>query len=353
MNLLLSKLGIHNSLLDTTDVVKFTPAVIAIASMIGLYPVYYVVSASVMYIFDYKYIHINDWKFVCNISPLIDYSTIITANNHKCGYIASKTLSLFGYINVNNSSRYDEKLYGGGYSDSGYIFVSNKCLADHKLLDTKVEKIKTYEQTKHYCKVYKSTVNSYSANNIHVNNICWDKTPTAIQSTIISKITDQLQYSKTNNCVVLLSGTIGTGKSMLCRLLAESLNASIYDEYDLCEPVYFSFDGIINVVIKPTKEEPTVIVLEEIDTVITSFHNKVIEPKTYGSAPVRNKTDWNNFLDQFDYGQYPNVVLVMTTNKPRQWFDDLDPSYMREGRVNLHIDTDLVAADIALCNKDD
>lgn len=124
----------------------------------------------------------------------------------------------------------------------------------------------------------------------------------------------------------------------------------------LCETACHTFDAIINSIIKPTKTEPVVIVLEEVDIIINNIHNKIVLLNDNYRIPVKNKTDWNNFLDRIDYGQYPNVILIMTTNKPRQWFDDLDPSYMREGRVNLHIDIDAVAAEMAAAgdipNKD-
>ena len=348
MNLLYSYLETKPVISNMPNLQSINPTIIAIASMIGIYPVYYISSRMFMYLFDYRYIHISDWQFVCNMSPIINYSSVLTSANTKCGYIASKNFSLFGYLDIPHN--------GKGYSESGYVYISNKCLADHKLLDEKAIEIKTYNNTKKYTKVYKSAVASYNSNNIYATNICWNKTPTAIQSTIIDKITEQLKHNISKNCVVLLSGTIGAGKSMLCRLLAETLNASIYDEFELCETSFYTFNGVINTLIRPTKAEPTIIVLEEIDTVITSFHNKTDTQTSvkYGRVPVQNKTDWNNFLDRIDYGEYPNVILVMTTNKPRAWFDALDPSYMREGRVNLHIDIDAVAAEVAATatNKD-
>ena len=32
---------------------------------------------------------------------------------------------------------------------------------------------------------------------------------------------------------------------------------------------------------------------------------------------------------------YPYCIIIMTTNKTPQYFDDIDPSYMRQCRINL------------------
>jgi hypothetical protein len=344
MNTLLSYLGSMESSISSSYITTaanttgFHPALITIIGVIGTYPIYYITSRTLMYVFDYKYVHITTKNFVCKMSPLINYCTTITSENYKCGYIASKGFKLFGYIDINDN---------GGYSSSGYVYISNKYLTDYKLLEEKIVEITKYNTNKTYSKIYNSSANGYNNAFIHANHVCWNKTPTALQNVIIDKIINTLSKNTKNNCVVLLSGSVGAGKSMLCRLLAGTINASLYDEYNLCETAAYSFDGVINYLIKPTKAEPVVIVLEEVDCIIDNVHNNLVVLNQNYHIPVKNKTDWNNFLDRIDYGQYPNVVLIMTTNKPRQWFDDLDPAYMREGRVHLHIDIDSVAAELA------
>ena len=47
------------------------------------------------------------------------------------------------------------------------------------------------------------------------------------------------------------------------------------------------------------------------------------------------KGDWNKWLDRFDRGYYKNVIIIMTSNKSIEWFDKLDPSYLRSGRINI------------------
>ena len=87
--------------------------------------------------------------------------------------------------------------------------------------------------------------------------------------------------------------------------------------------------------IAPTQEYPLIIVIEEIDIIINAIHtNTVIQHR---DIPIQmcNKIDWNMFFDRFDKGLYPHIIFIMTTNKSANYFDDLDISYMRKGRVNL------------------
>jgi hypothetical protein len=42
-------------------------------------------------------------------------------------------------------------------------------------------------------------------------------------------------------------------------------------------------------------------------------------------------------MDNIDHRFYPFVVFLFTTNRSLQWFEALDPSYMRQGRVNVKI----------------
>lgn len=176
-----------------------------------------------MYVCDYKYIHINTTDFVCKMSSHIEYCTVITSANHKCGYIASKGFKLFGYLDINRN---------GGYSSTGYVYISNKYLTDYKLLEDKVVEINKYDTNKKYCRMYNLYGNAHISQFINTNHVCWNKTPTELQLTIIDQIIGALSKNQTNNCTVLLSGSVGAGKSMLCRLLAGTINATLYDEYD-------------------------------------------------------------------------------------------------------------------------
>jgi hypothetical protein len=40
-------------------------------------------------------------------------------------------------------------------------------------------------------------------------------------------------------------------------------------------------------------------------------------------------------LDEIQRGMYPNIILLLTSNKTPDFIRSLDPSYIRDGRVDL------------------
>ena len=147
-------------------------------------------------------------------------------------------------------------------------------------------------------------------------------------------------YEANTHVVALLHGKAGGGKSMtgqfLCAQLLKTKKSVHFCDthmpYENCD----NFDTFYNK-ISPTEDSPLVIVFEEVDGMVSNLHNKVVEQKHF-PIQIKNKTDWNSFLDKFDREIYPHVILLLTTNKSAQFFDELDPSYMREGRVDLKIE---------------
>jgi len=158
------------------------------------------------------------------------------------------------------------------------------------------------------------------------------------QSSAIKQI--MTMYDAKNYAVCLLYGKAGGGKSMTVQYLCAEL-LKTKKSVHFCETLCLheqgdNFDSFYNK-ISPSEESPIVIVFEEVDGIIEKLHGGKIEQK-HIPVQVKNKTDWNSFLDKFDREIYPHVILLMTTNKSAEYFDELDPSYMREGRVDLKIE---------------
>jgi hypothetical protein len=147
-------------------------------------------------------------------------------------------------------------------------------------------------------------------------------------------------YEEKTHVVALLHGRAGGGKSMtgqfLCSQLLKTKKSVHFCDthmpYENCD----NFDTFYNK-ISPNEDNPLVIAFEEVDGMVINLHSKVVEQKHF-PIQIKNKTDWNSFLDKFDREIYPHVILLMTTNKSSLFFDELDPSYMREGRVDLKIE---------------
>lgn len=164
--------------------------------------------------------------------------------------------------------------------------------------------------------------------------------PRATQSTIIKKL--RTEYDEKGYAVALLYGPPGTGKSMVPYFLAKQLlsakdtyikKVSLVDSFNPFQPGDY-FHSLYNKV-SPDSNSPMIVVLEEIDMLITKMHDGSLMLHRDIPTQITNKTDWNQFFDRFDRLQFPHVYFIMTTNKTAGYFDELDASYMRLGRVNI------------------
>ena len=79
-------------------------------------------------------------------------------------------------------------------------------------------------------------------------------------------------------------------------------------------------------------DEPIVIVLEEVDTLLTSIHGQEIIKHPEIPISVYNKSSWSSFLDDMIF--YKHIIILLTSNTPKETIDNLDDSYLRKGRVH-------------------
>ncbi len=159
-----------------------------------------------------------------------------------------------------------------------------------------------------------------------------------------TKIIDQIIkfYEINRYSVVLLHGEKGTGKSMIPMLLSRALaeanksnpdfKVSFCDTFKPTDPGD-SFVSLYNK-INPEKTSPLIVVLEEFDIMVQQIHYGKIQNHKYIPTNITDKPSWNQFFDRFDRKYYPWVILVLTSNVSPYVIDSLDPSYIREGRVN-------------------
>lgn len=167
------------------------------------------------------------------------------------------------------------------------------------------------------------------------------KEPFNFQKHIIDQILDI--FDKKSYCVAVIYGSSGSCKSFTGNLLAKELTkkyeqVAFVDSFNPTDPgdtfenIYFATYPNIN--------RPLVVVLEEVDIIINNIHYGNIYPHKHIHIPVRDKTSWNCFLDKFGQEYFKNVIFIMTTNKNMSYFDELDNSYLRDGRVDIKFNID-------------
>jgi hypothetical protein len=158
------------------------------------------------------------------------------------------------------------------------------------------------------------------------------------QKLIISETIRIMNEKESKTSVILLSGLPGTGKSTIATFLAKELLSQLIDKVHYIDTFNPTTPGdeFIKIYrrINPTNNSPLIIVLEEIDIIIDEISDNIPNHK-YIPIQIRNKLGWNIWFDKLDKGFYPHVYVIMTTNKPINYVDKLDESYMRNNRVNL------------------
>lgn len=156
--------------------------------------------------------------------------------------------------------------------------------------------------------------------------------PEPEQARIIADVCEFHRSKAYGGTVVYLAGGPGSGKTTLATLLAVELNGSICMTFNPTDPGD-TLDALIREV-RPSKDRPMVVLLDEADGLITNVHKNAIAPHKSIPIAVRDKAGLNRMLDYVDrFAQ--NVIFVMASNVSREAIDRLDPSYLRDKRVHL------------------
>jgi hypothetical protein len=151
------------------------------------------------------------------------------------------------------------------------------------------------------------------------------------QTIILDRIKMIREQSLHNTCVIYLHGSPGGGKSTIPILLAIDIKADLCKTFNPTDPGD-TLDIIYNKVM-PTKTSPLIIVLEEVDILINKLVDGSIKSHKSIAILMQNKTQWNTFFDDLKM-LYPNLILILTSNKSPEDIDKIDKSYLRSGRID-------------------
>jgi hypothetical protein len=297
------------------------------------------------------------WSFPFIIAPLIGMQFYIVSE-HKVTRLLKK-IPKYSSLLLNDEA--DGWIIGWPFI--GYIFTKEKdggkqvelyLFTTKKYFEAKIKEISTniedeniantVIQNTHKIKIL-DREGTYSwfrySKRITSDMQCFKARPN--QQLIIDNIMEY--YKKNKNGVILLHGEKGIGKSMIPILLAKEFvnldnkkNTDPDDIVSYCDTFNPTDPGDSFITLYntsyPTKNTPLIIVFEEVDIIIKKIHNTNIERHKNSPIMIRDKTSWNQFFDRFDRKYYPYTIIMMTTNETPDYINNMDLSYIRDGRVN-------------------
>jgi len=263
------------------------------------------------YILTQQHECLNIQKRISNFSEVGD-------NNKGQGYCIGKWY--IAYITKRACSSLDIWMIS---TDATYKKLSRDILEEH--YEERSEIITTPE----IIKIYKR-IGCFEHPWMRRLNISSSIEPRDSQKIIISKIISD--FKKKNSSVVYLWGPPCTGKSMIGLLLAKQLQASYCNTLKPWQPndqvsCYYSECD-------PEKNSPAILVFDEIDVVIKNIHTGITPHKNL-PIEIMNKNGWNHVFDEIQKGMYPYLIVIMTSNCSPKSINDIDPSYLRRGRVDM------------------
>ena len=175
-----------------------------------------------------------------------------------------------------------------------------------------------YSRTGSYTNIY------YSRLRIDIQ----DLEPRGQQAEVVDSICSKFVHKRRG--VFFIHGTSGAGKSTIGLLVANRLKGTFCHTFNPSDPG----DTLPNILreSEPTDEHPTIILLEEVNTLIHEIHDATIQKHKNITTCVHSKSTYNTFID--DLILYKNVLFIMTSNESKESIDALDPCYLRKGRVD-------------------
>ena len=227
--------------------------------------------------------------------------------------------------------------------DPIYIFTTEKqfekmVVAEKKHGIINLEKIKTNNKVEKREKIKKI---KYLTKRGWYGNIHFRSRDVDINNNNFTKKQEKLYenimdfYNENNYAKIFISGNIGTGKTYFSYLFAKYLKCYFCDSFDPTEPSS-TMDNIYSSV-EHKYNEPLIILIDEVDIILNKITQK--EPLHHKKYPImiKNKIDWNSFLDKVEYGLYKNLIIILCSNMTKKEIDDkYDKSFLREGRINIY-----------------
>jgi hypothetical protein len=251
------------------------------------------------------------------LSPHIYTVSTIIINNKKIqeGYFWGKNCC--GYITLNS----EDTLYIITTS-SMYTLITYEDVRETTPVieekENKCNKITVYTRKGSYKNFY------YFRMTLDISHI----QPIGQQQEIVSDIISI--YNKHGRATIFIHGVSCAGKSTVGYLLAKQMEGFYCHTFNPGDPGDHLSSLITDI---NRNSEPLIIVIEEIDELIKKIHvSNGVNYNVEIPILVHNKSTWSTFLDDMIF--YKGVVLILTSNTPKQELDEMDESYLRMGRIH-------------------
>lgn len=219
-------------------------------------------------------------------------------------------------IHIYTTERYFTKMFE---SDKTVITFSKHVTVDKPVnVNTQSKSLTVFSRTGPYSHIF------YSRIRIGIN----DLDPIGLQEPIINSICEE--FTKSRRGVFFIHGVSGAGKSTIGLLVASRLHGTYCHTFNPIDPG----DTLHHLLrdSEPSDDHPTVILLEEANTLIRAVHTGNIHRHKDVTTCINSKSTYNSFMD--DLILYRNVLIIMTSNESKDTMDALDPCYLRKGRVD-------------------
>jgi hypothetical protein len=200
--------------------------------------------------------------------------------------------------------------------------VSVIAAADESNDDAAVSSIAIYERIGSFANAW------FRRRNVSMTSVIPRPDQLAIMETI------RKHQEAKGHTVVYIYGPTGSGKSMIGVMLADSLGGTFCNTFKPWQPG----DTLASLYAEaePTAAKPLIVAFDEVDAPLLAIHAGIPSHKSIPIL-VPDKAGWNWFLDEISRGMYPHIILFLTSNRDPSFIQGLDPSYIREGRVDLMI----------------
>ena len=289
------------------------------------YPILMFILSSLFKIKEFKFI--NKEKVNSILQHIKnDYAFKFDENNQPNGIVIHKNKSWFIPFYVCWIYEYDYEKTIIVYSNTIIKDNLSKCKQLGNTNDKLTDTITNDNSIEYYIQYGNYQFIRYTSRTININQ-SFNVNQKIIAETIIDT------YNTKQNVCSYIHGDVGKGKTMLCYILTKELNGSICDTFTPSKPGSYFEDLYTS--IAPSKEEPFILLLDEIDIMLQQVHEQKITQHKNISTQIYDKSTWNHFFDSIERGMYPYLIVILCSNISYDTVNKkYDYSYLRKGRIN-------------------